>query len=123
MREARERFYRTVWGRAGVKKKAKKEKEPELLVFFVHRETECGQCGAKIGSGGMVYLEGEQAKSLKCVGMGELEFLPAGDASLTRRVTKAGARKIVVLEFSRSRGRYERQGLLVEKAVLERARG
>jgi hypothetical protein len=53
--------------------------------------------------------------------MDELEFLPAGDTALTRRATKYSGRTIVVVRFSRSRGRYERQGILVEPAALEQA--
>ena len=47
-----------------------------------------------------------------------LEFLPAGDALLTRRVKAKSARSAVVVRFSRARGRYERQGLLVETHIL-----
>jgi hypothetical protein len=50
-----------------------------------------------------------------------LEYLPSGDAALTRRAGKYSALRSVVVRFSRSRGRYERQGLLVEPAALERA--
>jgi hypothetical protein len=53
--------------------------------------------------------------------MSHLVFLPAGDAALTRR-SKAGSRlSAVVVRFSRSRGRYERQGILIEEHALERA--
>ncbi len=47
--------------------------------------------------------------------------LPAGDAALTRRSAKYSERTAVVVRFSRSRGRYERQGVLVEKPALEKA--
>jgi hypothetical protein len=46
---------------------------------------------------------------------------PAGDTALTRRATKYSGRVAVVVRFSRSRGRYERQGILVETAGLEKA--
>jgi hypothetical protein len=53
--------------------------------------------------------------------MDHLVFLPSGDAALTRRA-KAGSRlSAVVVRFSRARGRYERQGILVEERALERA--
>src|SRR5579863_1703348 len=51
----------------------------------------------------------------------DLEFLPSGDTALTRRATKYSGRVAVVVRFSRSRGRYERQGVLVETAGLEKA--
>jgi hypothetical protein len=51
---------------------------------------------------------------LGCVGLDDLEFLPTGDALLSRRVKAKSTRCAVVVRFSRSRRRYERQGLLVE---------
>jgi hypothetical protein len=48
-------------------------------------------------------------------------FLPSGDAALTRRAKKLGTLSAVVVRFSRSRRRYERQGLLVEPRALEKA--
>ena len=56
-----------------------------------------------------------------CAGLEDLEFLPSGDAALTRRATKYSGRLAVVVRFSRSRGRYERQGILVEIDALEKA--
>ena len=54
-------------------------------------------------------------------GHGPPRILPSGDAALTRRA-KAGSRlSAVVVRFSRGRGRFERQGILVEEQALERA--
>jgi len=50
----------------------------------------------------------------------DLEFLPAGDALLTRRAKANSTRSAVVVRFSKTRRRYERQGLLVEHAALRR---
>ena len=55
---------------------------------------------------------------LRCVGLDDLDFLAAGDASLTRRVEAKSPKYAVVMRFSRSRDRYERQGLLVEPQAL-----
>jgi hypothetical protein len=55
---------------------------------------------------------------LRCVGLDDLEYLRAGDASLTRRAKAKSARYAVVVRFSRTRRRYERQGLLVEPQAL-----
>jgi hypothetical protein len=66
-------------------------------------------------------MEAEQALCLPCARLGDLEFLPSGDAALTRRAGKYSGRSAVVVRFSRSRGRYERQGVLVERSALERA--
>jgi hypothetical protein len=54
----------------------------------------------------------------RCVGLDDLEYLPAGDVLLTRRAKARSKRFAVVVWFSRSRRRYERQGLLVEAGAL-----
>lgn len=66
-------------------------------------------------------MEAEQPLCLPCARLDELEYLPAGDTALTRRSTRYSERAAVVVRFSRSRGRYERQGVLVEKPALEKA--
>ena len=53
--------------------------------------------------------------------MDHLVFLPSGEAALTRRAKKASGLSAVVVRWSRTRKRYERQGLLVEVAALEQA--
>ncbi len=52
--------------------------------------------------------------------MDHLVFLPAGDVGLTRRAHRASELSAVVVRFSRSRKRYERQGLFVEDSALAR---
>lgn len=56
-----------------------------------------------------------------CADLDDLVFLPTGDAALTRRSKKYSTLSAVVLEFSRARRRYERQGLLVEENALAQA--
>jgi hypothetical protein len=56
--------------------------------------------------------------ALGCTGLDDLEFLPSGNALLTRRVKAKSARTAVVVRFATRRGRYERQGLLVEPQPL-----
>ena len=41
--------------------------------------------------------------------------------ALTRRASKYSTLRAVVVRFSRTRMRYERQGILVEEAALEQA--
>src|SRR3979411_1619397 len=50
-----------------------------------------------------------------------LEFLASGDAALTRRAAKHSKLKAVVLRWSGTRKRYERQGVLAETEAIERA--
>jgi hypothetical protein len=66
-------------------------------------------------------MEKEGPACLRCVGLDDLEFLPRGDALLTRRAKAGSARSAVVVRFSRSRKRYERQGVLVEQKALAEA--
>ncbi|MCW5977985.1 MAG: DUF2293 domain-containing protein [Bryobacteraceae bacterium] len=99
--------------------KASKPSAP--VVFQILRDSECSECGVKLESGSLLFMDGEQPLCLACAKMDELEYLPAGDAALTRRATKYSERTAVVVRFSRSRGRYERQGILVAPAALERA--
>ena len=94
---------------------------PEAAVFQILRESLCSECGVEIERGGMLRMEANQPLCLACAGLDDLEFLPAGEAALTRRATKYSERAAIVLRFSRSRGRYERQGVLVESGPLAKA--
>jgi hypothetical protein len=100
---------------------AKLEQAPQPVVFQNLRDGECSECGAEIAQGSMLAKEAELVLCLKCARFDDLEFLPSGDAALTRRATKYSERVAVVVRFSRSRGRYERQGILVEPTALEKA--
>ena len=91
------------------------------VVFQVVRASECSECGAEIAQGSFLSKDGELALCLSCAGLEALEFLPSGDAALTRRATKYSQQSAVVVRFSRTRGRYERQGILVESSALEKA--
>jgi hypothetical protein len=54
--------------------------------------------------------------------MDDLEFVQSGDALLTRRLKARSTRGAVIVRFSRSRKRYERQGILVETQILAEVR-
>ena len=99
----------------------KLEKAPNPVVFQNLRESRCSGCGTEIESGSLLYMEQEQALCLYCARLDDLEFLASGDAALTRRASRYSGRVAVVVRFSRSRGRYERQGMLVETSGLEKA--
>lgn len=87
-------------------------KPPDLLVIEPLNDTwTCHRCG---DTGNFLVMEKPGPACLRCVGLDGLEFLPAGDALLTRRAKAGSERSAVVVRFSRSRKRYERQGLLVE---------
>jgi hypothetical protein len=99
----------------------KLEKAPQPVVFLNLRDAECSECGAEIAQGSMLLMEADQPLCLHCARLDGLEFLPAGDTALTRRATKYSERAAVVVRFNRARKRYERQGILVEEAALEKA--
>ncbi|HXZ44733.1 MAG TPA: DUF2293 domain-containing protein [archaeon] len=96
-------------------------KRHEIVVFWIIRDTACAECGSELGKGRFIRLEGEQALCLECADLDHLVFLPRGDTALTRRATKYSTLWAVVVRFSRSRKRYERQGVLVEESALARA--
>lgn len=103
-------------------KRAEKLDKPEPpVVFMIVRDSACSECGVELERGSLLYMEAECPLCLGCARMDDLEYLSRGDAALTRRATKYSGRSAVVVEYSRSRGRYERQGILVEKAALEEA--
>jgi hypothetical protein len=99
----------------------KLNRAPQPVVFQILRDSRCTECGADIEQDSFLLMEAEQPLCLSCAGLADLEFLPSGEAALTRRATKYSQRAVVVVRFSRSRGRYERQGILVETAALEKA--
>ena len=94
---------------------------PQPVVFEIVRESRCSECGVEMPQGSLLFMEAEQPLCMQCAGFGDLEYLPAGDTALTRRATKYSERIAVVVRFSRSRKRYERQGILVEIAATEKA--
>jgi hypothetical protein len=99
-----------------------KLREPPMpVVFEVVRDSQCSECGVEIPRGSLLLMEAGQPLCMTCAGMDSLEFLPAGDMALTRRAAKYSGSSAVVVRFSRSRKRYERQGILVELAALEKA--
>src|SRR6516225_6366583 len=98
------------------------QKPGEILVFFVRRDAKCGECGNDLLSGTMITLEKERgALCLRCADLDHLEFLASGDAAVTRRATKYSKLRAMVLQWSRTRNRYERQGILVEAEAIEKA--
>ena len=98
----------------------KLERPPQPVVFQVLRDGECSECGAEIVQGSLLSKEGTQTLCLSCSHFDDLEYLSRGDTALTRRASKYSGRVAVVVRFSRSRGRYERQGILVERTALEK---
>lgn len=93
----------------------------EIVVFISHREGKCAECGEEWDRGSWIKLERDQPLCLACADLAHLEFLPRGDAALTRRATKHSPLRAVVVEWSRSRQHYERQGILVTPTAVRQA--
>ena len=99
-----------------------RKRSEDLKVFISLRDSKCDECGEELGRKAWITLEENKgALCLGCADLDELVFLPSGDAALTRRARRHSVLSAVVLKFSKARGRYERQGLLVEENALNQA--
>jgi hypothetical protein len=119
-----ERAYRTHWVSPELSEKKRERlaerqsRPPDLVVISPIRDWTCTVCG---GTGDFLLMEEPGPVCLRCADMDHLVFLLAGDTALTRRAKKASRLSAIVVRFSRTRKRYERQGILVEEGALERA--
>lgn len=122
--EAVERAYRTHWVSPDLSEAKRtrlaerQSRPPDLVAISPLKHWECSLCR---GTGDFLVMENGEPVCLTCADMDHLVFLPSGDATLSRRAKKASRLSAVVVRFSRSRRRYERQGVLVEEAALEHA--
>jgi len=92
-----------------------------IVVFIIRRDARCGECGRELFKGNFLRLEKDKPLCLDCADLGYLEFLPRGDAAITRRASKYSPLWAVVVQWSHTRKRYERQGILVAPEAIERA--
>jgi hypothetical protein len=117
---AAERTYRTHWVSPDLPAPTieQQSRPPDLLVIQPLKDWTCTSCG---GTGDLLFMEDPGPLCLDCADLGHLVFLPSGDAALTRRAKRASGLSAVVVRWSRSRKRYERQGILAEAEAVERA--
>ncbi len=119
-----ERAYRTHWISATLPEAERNDltlrqtRAPDLVVVMPIKDWTCVNCR---GTGDFLIMDNAGPLCLTCADMDHLVFLPAGDAALTRRAKKASGLSAVVVRWSRSRKRYERQGALVEEPALDQA--
>lgn len=97
------------------------EKGTEIVVFITRREGQCAECATEFFSGNFIRVEQQRTLCLDCADLGHLEFLPRGDVAVTRRATKYSPLRAVVVQWSRTRKRYERQGILVTGDAIRAA--
>jgi hypothetical protein len=120
-----ERAYRTHWTLRELPEPererlaARSSRPPDLVAIWPLDAFTCAGCG-DTGADPLI-MDDAGPLCLACADLDHLVFLPAGDAALTRRAKQASRLSAVVVRFSRTRKRYERQGLLVEHAALEQA--
>ena len=115
-----ERAYRTHWVSPDLSERAveRQSRVPDLVVIWSVKEWTCTSCG---DTGDLLFMEDAGPLCLDCSDLGHLVFLPSGDAALTRRAKKASGLSAVVVRWSRSRKRYERQGILAAAEAIELA--
>jgi hypothetical protein len=119
-----ERAYRTHWvspALSEAKRRRLTERQsrpPDLVVINAVNDWVCSECS---GGGDLLLMESDGPLCMDCADLGRLVFLPRGNTALTRRAKAASALSAVVVRFSRTRGRYERQGILVDEPALEAA--
>lgn len=122
-----ERAYRTSWispdmpERRRARLAAQQSRPPDLVVIDARNPWTCSTCGAEHGSGSLLLMQDEGPHCLACVHLAHLEYLPAGNATVTRRAKAASDLSAVVVRWSRTRRRYEREGVLVEADALRQA--
>jgi hypothetical protein len=119
-----ERAYRVHWlspelsERERARLADRQSRPPDLVVISPVKDWTCTACG---GNGDLLIMDGPGPLCMTCADLDHLVYLPAGSAALTRRAKVGSGLSAIVVRFSRSRGRYERQGILVEQDALERA--
>jgi hypothetical protein len=119
-----ERAYRTHWvpsqlsERERARLAERQSRPPDLVVISPVKDWTCASCG---GTGDLLIMEGTGPMCMTCADLDHLVFLASGSATLTRRAKAHSGLSAVVVRFSRSRRRYERQGILVEEEALARA--
>lgn len=125
--EALQRTFRVHWvspdlsGKQREKLEAKQNQAPDLVVLAAATDWTCAGCGVRATAGEFQLLEDERPLCLSCADFDHLVYLPSGNAALSRRAKKESTLSVLVQRFNKRRKRYERQGILVDEAALERA--
>jgi len=81
----------------------------DLVVVMPVKKCTCTSCG---GTGDLLKMDDGGLLCVDCADLGHLVFLPSGDAALTSRAKRISGLSAVVVRWSRTRERYERQGIL-----------
>ena len=90
----------------------------ELVVIMPRKTWTCASCAAEFGPGRLLTMDDVGPFCLACADLGHLEFLPTGDAALTRRARRGSRLWAVVVQWSRTRKHYERQGIIADPDAI-----
>ena len=100
----------------------KVDRKDEIAVFIASRESVCDECRENLGRKAWIQVTADKrAFCLACADLDHLIFLPRGDTALTRRARSYSTLSAVVLKWTQTRRRFERQGVLIEEPALRRA--
>jgi hypothetical protein len=99
------------------------KKYDNLVVFIQNRPSaSCVECETDLPKGTFVRIQRETGVCcLECADLDHLEFLPSGNIAVTRRAAKYSKIWAVVVKWSSTRHRNERQGILAEPEAIDRA--
>ncbi|WP_036495509.1 DUF2293 domain-containing protein [Nocardia sp. BMG111209] len=96
----------------------RQNKAPDLVVVAAEQPFTCVECA---DTGSYLIMSATGPLCLTCADLDHLEFLPAGDAALSRRAKKESTLAAIVVRLNPRRKRYERKGILIEEQALARA--
>lgn len=122
-----EEAYRTHWLSPNLSQRKRESlnqglsRPPDLVVIESTKPWTCAGCHCEYGRHALLMMVDEGPHCLDCVDLSHLDFLGAGDATLTRRTKKLSGMTAVVVRWSSTRRRYERQGILAEPAAIDQA--
>ena len=99
-----------------------KKKSNNIIIFISTKETLCDDCGQTVHKNNYIKLTHERkAYCITCADLDHLIFLPSGDACISRRAKKYSTLNAIVMQWSKSRRRNERQGILAEEEAIKKA--
>jgi hypothetical protein len=96
----------------------------EASVFALIRASRCFNCDRKLEPGVIVKLKNDRDERevlcQACSGLQAFAVVAAGNAQVTRLAKKYSPTRYLVMKWSELWKCYERQGLLVERAAVEK---
>ena len=106
--------------------KSSEHNDKNDVVYALSKPSRCYGCDKRLLENEIVKLKHMENESevfcLHCAGLDHLELLPSGNAILTRLAKKYSKSRYVVMKWSELWKTYERQGVLLERQAVERAR-